>query len=117
MIDSADALALVVLQFNTNKLLDLDSNTLISRVIKDYDIDFDVSFSNRQVSKAEVKEILDNETSTTVSDITDSFDILGEKIPHFELCNGSALIVDMDLGRVAYTITSAGKFFPRYLKR
>ena len=113
LIDSADALALVVLQFNTNKLLDLDPNTLISRVIKDYDIDFDVSFSNRQVSKAEVKEILDNETSTTVSDITDGFGILGEKIPHFELCNGSALIVDMDLGQVAYTITSAGKFFPR----
>ncbi len=35
LIDSADALALVVLQFNTNKLLDLDPNTLISRVIKD----------------------------------------------------------------------------------
>ena len=30
-----------------------------------------------------------------------------------ELCNGSALIVDMDLGTVAYTITSAGKFFPK----
>lgn len=29
-----------------------------------------------------------------------------------ELCNGSALIVDMDLGVIAYTITS-GKFFPK----
>lgn len=113
LIDSADALALVVLQFNTNKLLDLDPNTLISHVIKEYKIDFDVSFSTRQVSKAEVKEILDSETSTTISDITDGFKVLGEKIPHFELCNGSALIVDMDLGSVAYTITSAGKFFPR----
>ena len=72
-----------------------------------------ISFSTNPVSKAEVKEILDNEKSTTISDITDGFDILREKISHMELCNGSALIVDMDLGVVAYTITSAGKFFPK----
>ena len=113
LIDSADDLALVVLQFNTNKLLNLNPDTMISDVIREYDIDFDVSFSTKQVSKAEVKEILDNETDTTISDITDGFEILGEKIPHMELCNGSALIVDVDLGQVAYTITSAGKFFPR----
>ena len=113
LIDQADALALVVLQFNTNKLLKLDSDTLISDVIKEYDIDFDISFSTNPVSKVEVKEILDNEKSTTISDITDGFDILREKISHMELCNGSALIVDMDLGVVAYTITSAGKFFPK----
>lgn len=113
LIDRADALALVVLQFNTNKLLNLDQDTLISDVIKQYNIDFDISFSNKQVSKAEVRDILDNETSSTVSDITDGFDILRDKIPNFELCNGSALILDMDLGIVAYTITSAGKFFPR----
>ena len=71
LIDQADALALVVLQFNTNKLLKLDSDTLISHVIKEYDIDFDISFSTNPVSKAEVKEILDNEKSTTISDITD----------------------------------------------
>lgn len=113
LIDQADALALVVLQFNTNKFLKLDPNTLISDVIKEYEIDFDISFSTHQVSKAEVKDILDKETSTTISDVTDGFGILREKIPQMELCNGSALIVDMDLGVVAYTITSAGKFFPK----
>ena len=113
LIEQADALALVVLQFNTNKLLKLDPDTLISDVIKEYGIDFDISFSTKQVSKAEVKEILDTEKSTTISDITDGFDILREKISKMELCNGSALIVDMDLGTVAYTITSAGRFFPK----
>ena len=111
--EQADALALVVLQFNTNKLLMLDPDTLISDVIMEYGIDFDISFSTKQVSKAEVKEILDTEKSTTISDITDGFDILREKISQMELCNGSALIVDMDLGTVAYTITSAGRFFPK----
>lgn len=113
LIDAADDLALVVLQFNTNKLLDLDQNTLISGVIREYNIDFDVSFSTNPISKAEVKEIIDNETSATIADITDGFDILRDKVPNMELCNGSALIVDMDLGVIAYTITSAGKFFPK----
>ena len=116
LIDASDSLALVVLQFNTRKLLNLDSNTLISDVIRDFDIDFDVSFSNRPVSKEEVSEILLNEKSSTISDITDGFDILRKKIPEMELCNGSALIVDIDIAQVAYTITSAGKLFNNVLK-
>ena len=78
LIDQAESLALVVLQYNTNKLLELDSDTLISDVIKKYDI---------------------------------GFPILREKVPHMELCNGSALIIDVYIGIIAYTITSAGKLF------
>ncbi len=113
IIDAANSLALVVLQFNTNKLSNLNPNTLISDVIKEFDIDFDISFSKNQVSKTEVRDILYNERSTKVSDITDGFEILKDKISQMHLCNGSALIVDMDLGVIAYTITSAGKFFPK----
>lgn len=116
LIDQSDSLALVVLQFNTNLLLEMDPDTLISDVIMEYDIDFDVSFSSSHVSKSEVKRILYSEKSTTISDITDGFDILKQKIPKMEICNGSALIVDMDLEAVSYTITSAGKFFPNVLK-
>ena len=64
----------------------MDQNLLISDVIKQYNIDFDVSFSTKQVSKAEVKEILENEASSTVSDITDGFGILREKIPFHWPC-------------------------------
>ena len=111
LIDQTDSLALVVLQYNTNKLLDLDSNMLLSDVIKEYDIDFDVSFTNFETTKEEVKEILYNEKSAIISDITDGFPILREKVLHMELCNGSAVILDMDVGIIAYTITSAGKLF------
>lgn len=111
LIDQNDSLALVVLQYNTNKLLDLDPNTLISDVIKEYDIDFDVSFTSFETTKEEIKKILLNEKSAVVSDITDGFPILEKKVPHMELCNGSAVIIDMDIGIIAYTITSAGKLF------
>ena len=115
LIDAADSLALVVLQFNTNCLLKLDQNTLISDVISEYGIDFDVSFSTKPVTHEDVQKILENEGSATVADITDGFSILKEKIPEMELCNGSALIVDVELGTIAYTITSAGKLFSEVL--
>ena len=115
LIDQGDALALVVLQFNTNRFLQLNPDTLISDVIRQYNIDFDISFSSRQFSKSEVREILDSDKTAKVSDITEGFQILAEKIPKIDLCNGSALIVDMDSDSIAYTITSAGKFFPGVL--
>lgn len=111
LIDQAESLALVVLQYNTNKLLELDQNMLLSDVIKEYDIDFDVSFTNFETTKEKVKEILFNEKSSIVSDITDGFPILRKKVPHMELCNGSAVIIDVDMGIISYTITSAGKLF------
>ncbi len=115
LIDATDSLTLVVLQYNTNKLLKLDSNTLISTIIKDFNIDFDVSFTNFETTKERVKEVLFNEKSAIISDITDGFPILKQKIPHMELCNGSAVIIDMDLEYIAYTITSAGKLFNNVL--
>ena len=113
LIDGADSLALAVLQFNTNKFLRLNPNALLCDIIREFNIDFDISFSTEPVSKSEVKKILDNEKTATVFDITEGFEILGEKISQMDLCNGSALIVDMNLERIAYTITSAGKLFPK----
>ena len=117
IIDQNDSLALVVLQFNTNKLVNLADDTLISDVIKKYNIDFDVSFTNKNlnVTKKEIRNVIVNDKKATVCDITDVFPILKEKIPNFELCNGSALIVDVDKAAIEYTITSAGVLFPNVL--
>lgn len=115
IIETKDSFALVVLQFNTNCLLDLDGNTLLSDVIKNYNIDFDISFSNTYISKESLKQLLYNEKTTTIQDITDGFSLLHKKIPNFELCNGSAVIIDVDLKKIIYTITSAGKLFKNVL--
>ena len=42
---------------------------------------------------------------------TDTFPLLKERVPHMELCNGSAVIIDIAEERIAYTITSAGQLF------
>lgn len=93
LIDSMDSLALVVLQFNTNCLLNLDSNTLISDVIKQHNIDFDVSFTSCETTKEEVTDILENENQATISDITDGFTILKEKSLKWNFVTVSVIIV------------------------
>lgn len=112
LIDSDEYLNLVVLQFDTAILLDFPSDILISDIVRKYDIDFDVSFHSESVSRSEIAEIIYNDSEATIGDIVDCFMVLKEKIPKIELCNGSALIVDIKEKRIRYTITSAGKLFP-----
>lgn len=111
LINSHEGLALVVLQFNTSYFLNIPQNTLISNIIKKHNIKFDITFTTIDVSEDEIKEIIENDKKVTVKEITDGFSILKEKIPKMEICNGSALIVDIKSKSIAFTITSAGKLF------
>lgn len=112
LIDSEEYLNLVVLQFDTTVLLDFPRDMLISDIVHKYKIDFDVSFHSEDVSRTEIAEIIYNDSEATIGDIVDCFMVLKEKIPKIEICNGSALIVDIKEKRIKYTITSAGKLFP-----
>lgn len=111
LIVSNNNLSLVVLQFNTVKLQDFPRDMLISDVIYKLDIDFDVSFSLEETPINEISDIIYNDKIATVSDIVDCFSVLKDEISNIELCNGSALIVDVENRKIKYTITSAGRLF------
>ena len=70
----------------------------------------DISYYSTEVSKEEITAILEKDTAV-IKDITDTFPLLKERVPHMELCNGSAVIIDIAEERIAYTITSAGQLF------
>ena len=110
LIDSYLNAALVVLQFNTNRLNELDPNTLISDFVLENNIDFDISYYSTEVSKEKITSILEKDTAV-IKDITDTFPLLAERVPNMELCNGSAVIIDIAEERIAFTITSAGQLF------
>ncbi len=114
LIDNIGDAALVILQFDSSCLTKMDSNIKIYDLIKKYDIEFDVSYSNYYVSKEDVLSILKNDSSI-IRDISDAFDVLRGKVKNMHLCNGSAIILDLNSQKVAYTITSAGKLFPKVL--
>ena len=68
------------------------------------------SYYSTDVTKEEITAILEKDTAV-IKDITDTFPLLKERVPHMELCNGSAVIIDIAEERIAYTITSAGQLF------
>lgn len=103
--------ALVILQFNTQKLNKISSNTTISDLITKNNIDFTVSYSTDSISDDEVFKIIKNDQNALISDITDAFSILKNDVPNMEICNGTALIIDTHDSKIRYTITTAGKLF------
>ncbi|WP_295615430.1 HAD family hydrolase [uncultured Methanobrevibacter sp.] len=110
LIDSCINAALVVLQFNTSRLKDMDENMQISDFVLENDIEFEISYSSTDVSKEDIVAIFEKDNAV-LKDISDTFPLLKERVPNMELCNGSAVIVDIEEEKIAYTITSAGQLF------
>ena len=114
IIDNLELGALVVLQFNSSCLKNLNQNMKIYDLIIDNNIKFDVSYSNGQLTKDIILNIL-KEDSSVIKDIIDCLEYLKTKISNADLCNGSALIIDVKNKKVLYTITTAGILFPNTL--
>ncbi|MDO5850001.1 MAG: HAD family hydrolase [Methanobacteriaceae archaeon] len=111
LIDNIGSAALAILQFNTGNLKDLNPDMLISDLIDEYNIEITVSYCPIDLSDEEIMKIIKNDNAK-IKDISDCFPILKEKVPNMELCNGSALILDLSNRKIGYTITSAGQLFP-----
>ena len=71
LIDTCLNAALVVLQFNTTRLKDLDPNTLISDFILENNIEFDISYYSTDVSKEEITAIAKDIGTFEISKIDD----------------------------------------------
>jgi len=115
IIHNFESAALVILQFNTSCLLKLNPNTKISDLIIDYNIKFSVSYSSTNLNNDDILDIIKNDDTAVISDITDGFSILKKQVPNMEICNGTALIIDCKNKRILYTITTAGKLFDNAL--
>lgn len=112
VIDYSINLALVVLQTDPGKcLLKANPHQTIYQFIIRNNIDFDISYSNKDFTKEEVLRALKND-QTTIQDIQETIQALMEKDYDVDICSGSGFIIDISKGKVEYTISSGGKIFP-----
>ncbi|MCD7781652.1 MAG: HAD family hydrolase [Methanosphaera sp.] len=98
---------IIVFQTPTGKLI--KTNSTIHQYLKDNPECFEISYSNKSVTKNEVINALNNDKSTindikmTAYELINKYDI--------EICSGSALIVDLENNCIDYVYTAGGMFF------
>jgi Cu+-exporting ATPase len=66
------------------------------------------------VSNEDVLNALKNDDST-IKDIQDSIIAVIEKKYNVQICSGSGFIMDLETGKVEFTITAGGKIFPEVI--
>lgn len=103
--------ALVVLQTDPSKcIINAKPDQTIYQFIKRNQVKFDISYSNRGIKKEDALELLKDDDSE-VADIQDTINAVMKKHYNVQICSGSGFIMNLDSGKVEFTITAGGKIF------
>lgn len=115
IVDYSGNRALIVLQTDPSEcLINARSNQTIYQFITRNNVKFDVSYSNGDVSNEDVLNALKKDDST-IKDIQDSIFAVIEKKYNVQICSGSGFIMDLETGKIEFTITAGGKLFPEVM--
>ncbi|MDI9623344.1 MAG: HAD-IC family P-type ATPase [Methanothermobacter sp.] len=107
--------ALVVLQTDpASCIINARPNQTIYNFIIRNNIDLGISYSNIDITKDEILNILKDDNSK-VKDIQDTIRAVLERGYDIEICSGSGFILNIEKGIVEFTITAGGKLFPEVL--
>jgi Cu+-exporting ATPase len=102
---------LVVLQTDPTKcVMKANPQQTIHHFLEKNKVDIDVSYSSEDIDKELILGMLKNDQSR-VSDIQDTVNAVIEKHYNVQICSGSGFIMNVDSGKIEFTITAGGKIF------
>ena len=103
--------ALVVLQTDPSKcIINAKSNQTIHHFIENNKVNFDISYSASGMEKEDLLEIIKDDNAI-VADIQDTINAVIKKHYNVQICSGSGFIMNLDSGKIEFTITAGGKIF------
>ena len=103
--------ALVVLQTDPSKcIINAKSDQTIHHFIENNKVNFDISYSTRDMEKEDLLEIIKDDNAI-VADIQDTINVVIKKHYNVQICSGSGFIMNLDSGKIEFTITAGGKIF------
>ena len=103
--------ALVVLQTDPSKcIINAKSDQTIRHFIKNNNVKFDISYSAKGIEKEDLLEIIKDDNAM-VADIQDTVKSVIKKHYNVQICSGSGFIMNLDTGKIEFTITAGGKIF------
>jgi Cu+-exporting ATPase len=116
IVDYTGNRALVVLQTDPAEcLINARSDQTLYQFITRNNVKFNVSYSSGDISNEDVLNDLKHDDST-IKDIQDSILAVMEKKYNVQICSGSGFIMNLDTGKVEFSITAGGKIFPEVIK-
>ncbi|PKL66416.1 MAG: cation transporter [Methanobacteriales archaeon HGW-Methanobacteriales-1] len=116
IVDYTGNRALVVLQTDPAEcLINARSDQTLYQFITRNNVKFNVSYSSGDISNEDVLNDL-KQDSSTINDIQDSIRAVMEKKYNVQICSGSGFIMNLDTGKVEFSITAGGKIFPEVIK-
>jgi len=112
LVDQHPNRALVVLQTDPAEcIINARPHQTIHQFITRNNVPFDISYSNSDIDKKELLNLIKNEKAQ-VSDIQDTIRAVIDKKYNVQICSGSGFIVNLKSGEIEFTITAGGKIFP-----
>jgi Cu+-exporting ATPase len=112
LVDQHPHRALVVLQTDPAEcIINARPHQTIHQFITRNNVPFDISYSNLDIDKKELLNLIKNEKAQ-VSDIQDTIRAVIDKKYNVQICSGSGFIVNLKSGEIEFTITAGGKIFP-----
>ncbi len=111
VVDRDENRALVVLQTDPSNCINkAKPDQTIRHFLKKNDVDFDISYSKFDISNDELLEAIKDDKSC-ISDVQDTYCSVVEKKYNVHICSGSGFIVNMNTGKIEFTITAGGRIF------
>jgi soluble P-type ATPase len=102
--------ALLVMQVDSNKLVNCPPDMLVSDFIWKYKIDVEVGCSRSQVDKATAISVVENDTEATMKDLQDVMASVKRKCKNI-FYMGVGLVIDIETQSIPYVICTGGKIY------
>ncbi|MCZ7398107.1 MAG: HAD family hydrolase [Candidatus Methanoperedens sp.] len=102
--------ALLVMQVDSNKLVNCPPDMLVSDFIRKYKIDIEVGCSRSQINKAIAVSVVESDTRAAMSDLQDVMAAVKKRCKDI-FYMGVGLIIDVDGKNIPYVICTGGKVY------
>lgn len=106
--------AILVMQVDSNMLVNCPPSMLISDFIKKYKIDIEVGCSKAQIDKATALSVVENDTKASMKDLQDVMAAVKKRCKNI-FYMGVGLIIDVDRKNIPYVICTSGKVYSNAL--
>jgi P-type E1-E2 ATPase len=102
--------ALIVMQVDSNKLVNCPPDKLISDFIRKYSIDIEVGCSRSHVEKTTALSVVGNDSIAKMSDLQDVMDAVKKRCKNI-FYMGVGLVIDVNEKSIPYVICTGGKVY------